>query len=104
MPKDELDHIAMNIVESLTTHQFDVEYDESGTIGRRYARADEIGVPVSITVDYQTKKDETVTLRDRDSWKQVRTDWKSIPELAREYFNGKLQFSQLGNSVAAKEE
>jgi glycyl-tRNA synthetase len=104
MPKDELDHIAMSIVERLTTHQFDVEYDASGTIGRRYARADEIGVPISITVDYQTKKDETVTLRDRDSWKQVRTNWKSIPELAREYFNGKLQFSQLGNSVAAKEE
>lgn len=104
MPKDELDHLALSIVESLTMHQFDVEYDESGTIGRRYARADEIGVPISITVDYQTKKDETVTLRDRDNWKQVRTNWKSIPELAREYFKGKLQFSQLGHPVAAKEE
>ena len=51
---------------------FDVFYDESGSIGRRYARADESGVPVCFTVDYDTLKDETVTLRDRDTREQQR--------------------------------
>ena len=53
-------------------------YDASGSIGRRYARADEIGVPVCITVDHQSLEDNTVTLRDRDSGQQSRF---SISEL-----------------------
>jgi glycyl-tRNA synthetase len=48
------------------------EYDEGGSIGRRYRRQDEIGTPWSITVDGQTMEDDTVTLRDRDSLEQVR--------------------------------
>ena len=102
MPKDGLDETALQIVDTLIQHRFDVEYDESGTIGRRYARADEIGVPLSITVDYQTKKDGTVTLRDRDTWTQVRNSLESIPELARGYFAGQLPFSRLGTSVETK--
>jgi glycyl-tRNA synthetase len=47
-------------------------YDDDGSIGRRYARADEIGIPKVITIDYQTLEDGTVTLRDRDSWNQIR--------------------------------
>lgn len=47
-------------------------YDEEGSIGRRYARADEIGVPYSITIDYQTLEDNTVTIRDRDTTQQRR--------------------------------
>jgi len=46
--------------------------DSSASIGRRYARADELGIPLAITVDFQTVKDQTVTLRDRDSLKQIR--------------------------------
>jgi glycyl-tRNA synthetase len=104
MSKDGLDALALELVEYLLSHQLDVEYDESGTIGRRYARADEIGVPISITVDYMTKKDETVTLRDRDSWDQVRADWRSVPELTEQYFAGKKPFSQLGRAVLSKTE
>ena len=102
MPKDGLDETALQIVDTLIQHRFDVEYDESGTIGRRYARADEIGVPLSITVDYQTKRDGTVTLRDRDTWTQVRNSLEYIPELARGYFAGQLPFSQLGTPVGTK--
>ncbi len=51
---------------------FDVFYDESGSIGRRYARADEAGVPLCVTLDYDTLKDKTVTLRDRDTREQER--------------------------------
>jgi len=51
---------------------FPVFYDESGSIGRRYRRQDEIGTPFSFTIDGQTKEDKTVTVRDRDSMKQDR--------------------------------
>ena len=53
-------------------------YDSSGSIGRRYARADEIGVPKCITVDHQSLKDQTVTLRDRDSGEQHRAHIDSL--------------------------
>lgn len=54
-------------------------YAETGSIGKRYARADEIGVPYCITIDYQTIEDDTVTIRDRNTMKQVR---KAMGELA----------------------
>ena len=101
MGKDGLPEAAQEITEFLTQQDFQVEYDDTGTIGRRYARADEIGVPVSVTVDYQTLKDGTVTLRDRDTWQQVRNGWKAIPELVRELLAGKVKFSELGTPVAA---
>jgi glycyl-tRNA synthetase len=72
------------------------EYDEGGSIGKRYRRQDEIGTPWGVTVDHQTLEDRTVTLRDRDSLEQeriaidelgeelerrLRADWRS-PKLA----------------------
>ena len=51
---------------------FPVFYDESGAIGRRYRRQDEIGTPFCITVDGQTMQDGTVTIRDRDTLQQER--------------------------------
>ncbi|MBI5755075.1 glycine--tRNA ligase, partial [Candidatus Peregrinibacteria bacterium] len=51
---------------------FSAEYDESGAIGRRYRRQDEIGTPFCVTVDFQTLEDSAVTIRDRDSMKQER--------------------------------
>ena len=47
-------------------------YDSSGSIGKRYRRQDELGTPFCITIDYDSLSDNTVTLRDRDSMKQVR--------------------------------
>jgi glycyl-tRNA synthetase len=60
---------------------FPCTYDEKGSIGRRYARADEIGTPYCVTVDHQTLEDGTVTLRDRDDATQVRV---KISELSNE--------------------
>jgi glycyl-tRNA synthetase len=57
------------------------EYDEGGSIGRRYRRQDEIGTPWGITVDGQTMEDGTVTLRDRDTLEQVRVPAKGLPDL-----------------------
>jgi glycyl-tRNA synthetase len=48
------------------------EYDDSGQIGRRYRRQDEIGTPYALTIDDQTLEDDTVTIRDRDSLAQER--------------------------------
>jgi glycyl-tRNA synthetase len=56
------------------------EFDEGGSIGRRYRRQDEIGTPWGITVDGQTMEDDTVTLRDRDSLEQVRVQIEGLPE------------------------
>jgi glycyl-tRNA synthetase len=55
--------------------------DSSKSIGRRYARADEIGVPWAITVDHQTLDDGTVTVRRRDDQKQIRTDINQLLSL-----------------------
>jgi glycyl-tRNA synthetase len=71
MKKDGLAEIAQDIRQSLK-EEFTTDYDQSGAIGRRYRRQDEIGTPFCVTVDYQTKEDNTVTLRFRDSMEQVR--------------------------------
>jgi glycyl-tRNA synthetase len=99
MPKDSLEDIAREVQSFLRSEGFDTDYDDAGTIGRRYARADEVGVPISITVDYQTKENNSVTLRDRDSWEQVRNQWKAVPALARAFFDGKIGFSQMGTPI-----
>ncbi len=70
--RDGLDVKAKEIYSILKFRGFTVLYDDDGSIGRRYARADEIGVCKAITVDYQTLEDNTVTVRDRDSWLQKR--------------------------------
>ena len=69
--KDGLQEKAMEVYNGLRD-DLDVFYDESGAIGRRYARADEVGVPACVTLDYDTLKDGTVTLRDRDTRSQER--------------------------------
>ena len=59
------------------------EYDEGGSIGKRYRRQDEIGTPWGVTVDHQTLEDRTVTLRDRDSLEQVRIAIDALGRRAR---------------------
>ncbi|HYC76942.1 MAG TPA: glycine--tRNA ligase, partial [Planctomycetota bacterium] len=69
--KDGLRELALEIEADLKT-EFAVFYDEGGAIGRRYRRQDEIGTPFCITVDYDTKQDDTVTVRLRDDCRQER--------------------------------
>jgi glycyl-tRNA synthetase len=83
----------------LVAEGFTTEYDDAGSIGRRYARADEVGVQLGITVDYDTLKDDTVTIRDRDSWKQVRCSIKQLTEQLQGYFRGKIDFDDLGKAI-----
>jgi glycyl-tRNA synthetase len=70
--KDGVDDKAKEVFNILRKNRTYVLYDYSGSIGRRYARADEIGVPYCITIDYDTIKDNTVTIRDRDTKEQKR--------------------------------
>jgi glycyl-tRNA synthetase len=69
--KDGQPEVAREIVNLLRRHM-QVEYDEGGSIGKRYRRQDEIGTPYGVTVDHQTLEDRTVTVRDRDTLEQER--------------------------------
>jgi glycyl-tRNA synthetase len=68
--------------------RFPVFYDESGAIGRRYRRQDEVGTPFCATVDGQTMQDGTVTLRERDTMKQERVKIEAIGEWVDRHVNG----------------
>ena len=94
--KDELPANTLKLNKLLVDEGFVTEYDEAGSIGRRYARADEIGIPLGITVDYETLENNTVTIRDRDSWKQVRSSISDLPMLLNRYFKWKIDFDGLG--------
>jgi len=99
MSKDGLDIKAKEIQKMLVCEGFMTEFDETGSIGRRYARADEAGIQLGITIDYDTLKDSTITIRDRDSWQQVRTSTKDLPKMLHQYFEGKRNFGQLGSII-----
>lgn len=97
--KDGLPEKALQVYRTLLDEGFVAEYDEAGSIGRRYARADEAGTLLGVTVDYETLKNETVTIRDRDSWKQVRTKIEDLPQLLRKYLMYKADFEDLGKLI-----
>ena len=78
--KDGIPEKAREIFKMLKENGLYVFYDLSGSIGKKYARADEIGVPYCITVDYDSMKDNTVTLRDRDSKNQERVKIEDLPK------------------------
>jgi len=77
--KDGLEEKAKQVYE-LVSKQADVFYDDKGSIGKRYARADEIGVMYGITIDYDTMQDNAVTIRERDSTKQERVKISELVE------------------------
>jgi glycyl-tRNA synthetase len=80
LKKDGLPEIAEKIVEDLKW-DFNIAYDEKDAVGRRYRRQDAAGTPFCITVDHDTKEDNSVTIRNRDSMEQKRvkiTDLKQI--------------------------
>jgi glycyl-tRNA synthetase len=82
MKKDGLDTKAKEIYKNLSELYY-TDYDDSGAIGKRYRRQDEIGTPFCITVDYDTLQDNTVTVRERDSMKQERIGINQLEEYLR---------------------
>ena len=82
--KDEIRDLALKVHQDLTNHLIASFYDESGSIGKRYRRQDELGTPFCITVDYDSLEDNTVTLRERDSMEQIRIEIPNIPKILQE--------------------
>ena len=72
MKKEGMPEVAREIVKDFLAKGFHARYDEQQSIGKRYARHDEIGTPYCLTVDHQTLEDRTVTIRDRDTTNQER--------------------------------
>ncbi len=99
MNRDGLPEKAITVHELLRKRKFSVVYDASGSIGRRYARADEIGIPYCITIDHQTLEDHSVTIRDRDTTKQVRSSIEDLPSTLRSLLNGELEFESAGTPL-----
>jgi glycyl-tRNA synthetase len=71
LQKNKLGELASSVYEKLSK-KFMVDYDETGSIGKRYRRQDEVGTPFCVTVDFDTVEDQTVTVRDRDTMEQIR--------------------------------
>ncbi|MGB1216614.1 MAG: His/Gly/Thr/Pro-type tRNA ligase C-terminal domain-containing protein, partial [Saprospiraceae bacterium] len=63
---------------------FDTQYDDTGSIGKLYARQDCIGTPFCVTVDFDTLEDDTVTIRDRDTLQQERVHISKIAGIVKE--------------------
>jgi glycyl-tRNA synthetase len=96
MAKDGLDSVALELDASLSEAGIASYYDDSGSIGRRYARMDEVGTPCCVTVDYDTKSDGTVTIRERDTAEQVRVRKELVPNAVEDLLEGRALGSLSG--------
>jgi glycyl-tRNA synthetase len=92
--KDGLPEISQKIRDDLR-FDFSCQYEEKDSIGRRYRRQDAIGTPFCITVDHQTKEDETVTIRYRDTMEQERVPIGRLREIIGEKVNMKKLLESL---------
>ncbi len=95
MSRDGLDSIADDITRMFHKKGILAEYDDGGAIGRRYRRQDEIGTPFAVTVDYETKDNNSVTLRDRDTLSQVRIPISRLTETVGDLIGGRIMFTSL---------
>ena len=84
--KEELSSFAKQIAGDLRKN-FQVDYDETQSIGKRYRRQDEIGTPYCVTVDFDSLEDKKVTVRDRDTMQQERIEITKL----KEYLADKLK-------------
>ena len=85
---------ARQIAEHLRQH-FTVFFDKSGSIGRRYARQDEIGTPYCITIDFDSLQKKDATIRDRDTTQQVRVKIAELPAVLRQLISQEIPFAEL---------
>jgi glycyl-tRNA synthetase len=100
MKKDGMADYAKKVYEQLRA-SLRCEYDESGSIGKRYARMDEVGTPYCATIDYDSLKDHTVTLRERDSCRQVRVNVAELEQTVNKLLQQKIEFTHAGKLIPA---
>lgn len=79
--------------------EWNVTYDGSGSVGRRYARNDEIGTPYCITIDGDSTKEKDVTIRDRDTTKQIRVKVLELKDTLRKLINKEIEFEKAGKVI-----
>ncbi len=96
--KDKIPELATEVYD-LLRGCYDCVYDESGSIGKRYRRVDEVGVVYSITVDYESLKNNDVTLRDRDTMRQIRVKIKDLPDVLYKLYADAIKFDKAGKLV-----
>ncbi len=94
MKKDNLPEFAEK-VKKMLEKEFIVDYDESGSIGKRYLRAAESGTPYCVTIDHDSLKNDDCTIRDRDTEKQVRVKIKELKNILKELINNEIKFKEL---------
>jgi len=104
MDREELVVPAKKILDDLRHSGLRVDYDTSGSIGRRYRRNDEVGTPYSVTVDYGAVENGTVTIRDRDSMRQVRVRLEDVAASLEKLLCGCLNFEDAGEFISPKEQ
>ena len=92
--KEQVD-LAKEIREELHSLDISCLYDDTGQIGKRYARSDEIGITYCITIDLQSLEDETITIRDRNTTKQIRVHRNNLATVLDELIEGEQDFQQL---------
>ncbi|HTX44211.1 MAG TPA: glycine--tRNA ligase [Methanocella sp.] len=99
LSKEPLTGKARKIALDLKDRGFYIEYDESGTIGKRYRRNDEVGTPFSVTVDFDTMEDDTVTIRDRDTMGQIRVPAKDLARVLGDLMASDRPLADFGERV-----
>ncbi len=92
--KDGLPEKARTIIDQIK-FDFNCQYEEKDSIGKRYRRQDAIGTPYCVTVDHQTLEDDTVTIRYRDSMEQERIPVNKVGEIMKEKLSMKKLFEKL---------
>jgi glycyl-tRNA synthetase len=95
MTEGEMEERAREIAADLRSAGLEASYDDSGNIGRRYRRQDEIGTPFCVTVDHETAEDDTVTVRDRDTTEQVRVPVDELVATLSALRAGEREFTDL---------
>lgn len=93
--KEPLVSLASDIEDMIRASDIITTFDVSGTIGRRYARGDEIGIPYAVTVDYDSIDDEKVTIRNRDNLKQKRVNISDVADIIKKLVNDEIEFDDL---------
>jgi len=100
--KDEkFEKMAKGIISDLKK-EFNTIYDGSGSIGRRYSRNDEAGTPFCITIDEDSQKKKDVTIRDRDTTKQIRVKIEDLKDVLRKLINKEIAFEKAGKIVETR--
>ena len=96
--------VVQKLEHALDEEQLSYKVDQSGvSIGKRYSRNDELGIPFGITIDFQSLEDNQFTLRDRDSTKQVRASLDQILEAITKMVKGKETWSDIQKRLPAFE-